>query len=160
MPHIRPLTVSDLDLVTRHRAAMFLDSGRAEAVVAAMEEPFRRWLEPRLADGRYFGWAVEASERGSASAVGGIGMMEIDWPPHPNHPMDARRGYILNVYVEPLHRRRGIARLLMETAREEAVRRGLSYLILHATEQGRALYAGLGWTATAEMALSIPASFE
>lgn len=160
MQHIRPLTVSDLDLVARHRAAMFLDSGRPEAVVAAMEEPFRRWLEPRLADGRYFGWAVEANEGGSASAIGGIGMMEIDWPPHPNHPMDARRGYILNVYVEPSYRRRGIARLLMETAREEAVRRGLSYLILHATEQGRALYAGLGWTATAEMALSISDAME
>lgn len=158
MQHLRPLTFLDIDLITRHRAAMFRDSGRQEEAVAAMAEPFRQWLEPRLADGRYFGWAVETS--GAGLPIAGLGMMEIDWPPHPNHPLEARRGYILNVYVEPAYRRRGIARLLLETARAEAVRRGLSYLILHATEQGRALYAGLGWSATAEMALSIPRSLE
>lgn len=118
-----------------------------------MADPFREWLAPRLADGRYFGWIVEEG----GAPVAGLGMMEIDWPPHPLHPREARRGYILNVYVEPGFRRRGLARLLMETAQEEARRRGIGYAILHATDQGRALYEALGWTDTAEMALSIGA---
>jgi len=132
---------------------MFRESGRPPAQVAAMADPFREWLAPRLADGRYFGWIVEEG----GAPVAGLGMMEIDWPPHPLHPREARRGYILNVYVEPGFRRRGLARLLMETAQEEARRRGIGYAILHATDQGRALYEALGWTDTAEMALSIGA---
>lgn len=153
MPQLRPVRSSDLDLICRHRQEMFRESGRPPAQVAAMAEPFREWLAPRLADGRYFGWIVEEG----GAPVAGLGMMEIDWPPHPLHPREARRGYILNVYVEPGFRRRGLARLLMETAQEEARRRGIGYAILHATDQGRALYEALGWTDTAEMALSIGA---
>ena len=160
MFRFRPVDPDDLDLIARHRAAMFRDSGRSADVVAAMEAPFRAWLRPRLADESYFGWMVNVADGSETEPVAGLGMMEIDWPPHPNHPADARRGYILNVYVEPPFRRRGIARTLMVMAREEALRRGLSYLILHATAEGQALYRQLGWTATAEMALSIPGSVD
>ena len=78
--------------------------------------------------------------------------MEIDWPPHPFHPGEGRRGYVLNVFVEPAHRRRGVARAMMAAAEAELVRRGLSYAVLHATEAGRPLYEARGWEATAEMA--------
>jgi GNAT superfamily N-acetyltransferase len=151
VPQIRPLGASDLDLVCRHRAEMFRESGRPADLIAAMSGPFREWLEPRLADGRYFGWVMEEG----GEAVAGLGMMEIEWPPHPFHPLDARRGYVLNVYVEPDRRRRGFARRLMEQACAEGRRRGLRYMILHATDQGRPLYEALGWDDTAEMALSI-----
>jgi len=148
---LRPVAPSDLNLIARHRSAMFRDSGRPDDLVRTMEEPFCHWLKPRLEDGRYFGWIVEEEGR----PVAGIGMIELDWPPHPNHPIEARRGCILNVYVEPECRRRGIARRMMERAREEAEARGLTYLVLHATAEGRILYEALGWTDTAEMALSI-----
>lgn len=150
--HLRPLTPDDIDLICRHRESMFRDSGRSEAVIAAMAAPFRAWLAPKLADGRYFGWAARADD---GRDIAGLGMMEIDWPPHPSHPLDDRRGYILNVYVEPDHRRRGLARRLMDEAVAEAKRRGLRFMILHATDEGRPLYESLGWADTAEMALII-----
>jgi hypothetical protein len=40
----------------------------------------------------------------------------------------------------------------MAEADAEFARRGISYLVLHATEAGRALYAQIGWAPTAEMA--------
>jgi len=153
---LRPLNPADLDLICRHREEMFRASGRAAQAIVAMAGPFRRWLEPRLADGRYFGWIAMEDQ----AAVGGLGMMEIDWPPHPLHPEDDRRGYILNVYVEPDHRGGGIARALMDRAGEEARERGLRYVILHATAQAKRLYEQLGWTPTAEMALSIDERLE
>lgn len=149
---LRPLGPDDIDLICRHRESMFRDSGRSEAVIAAMAAPFRAWLAPKLADGRYFGWAVRDDRDRD---VAGLGMMEIDWPPHPAHPLDDRRGYILNVYVEPEARRRGLARMLMAEAVAEGKRRGLSFMILHATDEGRPLYESLGWADTAEMALII-----
>jgi ribosomal protein S18 acetylase RimI-like enzyme len=151
---IRPVGLGDLDAVCRHRAMMFLESGREVSIVDRLSPPFREWAAERLADGRYFGWVAEF--RGLV--VAGLGMMELDWPPHPMHPENPRRGYILNVYVEQDFRRRGLARRLMLEAEAEAHRRGLSYLVLHATDDGRALYQRLGWSGgSSEMSLELSA---
>ena len=57
----------------------------------------------------------------AAVVIAGIGMMVIDWPPHPSHPADHRRAYILNVFfVEPEHRRKGLAKRLLALAEERA----------------------------------------
>ena len=82
-------------------------------------------------------------------------MMVIDWPPDPSHPTQSARGYILNVFVEPEQRGRGLARALMDLAIEEARRRGLDDMILHATPMGRPLYEAPGWTQTSEIGLSL-----
>lgn len=147
----RPVVPADLDLVCRHRRDMFLASGRSPDLVATMDAPFRAWLAPKLATGLYGGWIAEAA----GAPVGGLGFMEIDWPPHPLHPLQDRRGYILNVFVEPAHRGRGVAGALMRRATEEGRRRGLELMILHATAMGRPMYEKLGWAQTAEMSLSL-----
>ncbi|MET0294784.1 MAG: GNAT family N-acetyltransferase [Phenylobacterium sp.] len=151
---VRPVTPGDLDAICRHRREMFKASGRTDEMVAPMSEHFRPWLAQRLQDGRYFGWFIVAD----AAILAGVGMMAIDWPPHPSHPTQCERGYILNMYVEPTHRRRGFGKQLMGLCRDEAERRGLDYLVLHATRQGRGLYEQLGWSATAEMGLSVTPS--
>jgi len=122
---------------------MFRDAGRAEALLDAMAGPFRDWLKPRLDDGRYFGFIAERDGK----AVGGIGLMVLEWPPHPLHPAQDRRGYVLNVYVEPAHRGQGIARALMKAGEAEFQKRGIAFLVLHATEQGRPLYEAMAWAA-------------
>ena len=138
---IRPLTPNDLDLVCRHREQMFRASRGDIPVIDRTRGPFRSWLEPRLADGRYFGWVAEAQ----GQPVGGLGMMVIDWPPHPNHPEDCRRGYILNVFVEAEWRGQGIATSLIRAADEEGRRRELAFAVLHPTPAARPLYERLGW---------------
>jgi len=116
-----------------------------------MTAHFREWLKPRLADGSYFGFMM--SDDGVDAA--GIGLMLIEWPPHPEHPTQDKRGYVLNVFVEPAYRKRGLARELMALADAEFARRGVTYAVLHATEKGRPLYQGLGWNGTTEMAKPI-----
>jgi len=130
---------------------MFRDAGRRDDVLAPMTAHFREWLKPRLADGSYFGFMM--SDHGVEMA--GIGLMLIEWPPHPEHPTQDKRGYVLNVFVEPAYRKRGLARELMALADAEFARRGVSYAVLHATEKGRPLYQGLGWNGTTEMAKPI-----
>lgn len=110
---VRQILPCDLDLICAHREAMFRESGRSEEVLQQMAAPFRRWLEPRLMSGDYFGHVL--SDNGQP--IAGIGLMLIDWPPHPAHPEQDSRGYVLNVYVDPGYRRRGIARQLMEAGR-------------------------------------------
>jgi GNAT superfamily N-acetyltransferase len=147
----RAVTPADLELICRHRREMFLDAGRAAAVLDEMAQPFRNWLEPRLASGDYFGWIGEAD----GSPVAGLGMQVIDWAPGPNHPTQDRRGYILNVFVEPDHRGRGLAGRLMQMAEDEGRRRGLDFLTLNATARGRPLYEKRGWAEGNEMRLSL-----
>jgi ribosomal protein S18 acetylase RimI-like enzyme len=138
---------SDLDLICHHRESMFRDMGSPDETLAAMRGPFREWLVSHLADGSYFGFIAE---EGSAP-VAGVGLMAIDWPPNLRDPHASRRGYVLNMYVEPSHRRQGLARKLMERAEEEFRARGIGYAILHASESGRPLYESTGWAQTNEM---------
>lgn len=143
----RQLVPDDLELICRHREAMFLEAGGDPAALRVMTEHFRPWLRVRLEDGRYYGFMV--MDEGNPAA--GIGLMSIDWPPHPAHPTQEQRGYVLNVYVEPAYRRRGLATALMKLAEAEFARRDLGFAVLHATEVGRPVYQALGWAATREM---------
>lgn len=149
---LRSLAAGDLDIVVRHRHRMFVDSGWADdEVMAERTAAFRNWLAPRLEDGRYFGWLIEQGD----TVAAGLGMMIIDWPPHPLHG-EPWRGYILNVYTEPAHRRRGLARRLTDCALDEARRRGIRLVFLHATEEGRFVYEQAGFMAKNEMQRVLP----
>jgi GNAT superfamily N-acetyltransferase len=149
---VRRVTPGDLWLVCRHREEMFRDAGTGDDALSMMTEHFRSWLRPRLEDGSYFGFVLIDD----GEPIGGIGLMSIDWPPHPTHPTEARRGYVLNVFVEPSHRRRGLATRLIALAEAEFAERGIEFAVLHATEKGMPLYRGLGWDRTAEMSKAIP----
>jgi GNAT superfamily N-acetyltransferase len=145
----RPVTAHDLKLICDHRERMFAESGRTREALQPMTAAFEQWLAPRLKDGSYFGWMLEDA----GVVIAGVGMMVIDWPPHPSHPADHRRAYILNVFVEPEHRRKGLAKRLMALAEATARELGVCYAILHSTRQGRPLYESLGWGPTSEMAI-------
>ncbi|ASU39225.1 GNAT family N-acetyltransferase [Herbaspirillum sp. meg3] len=145
---IRPPHIDDIDIICRHREEMFREAGRDDKTLAEMTSAFRVWLRPRLLDGSYYGFFAIDNDQ----VVAGIGLMSIDWPPHPSHPEQDKRGYVLNVYVEPSHRKMGIAKMLMRLAEEAFAARGLQFAILHATQMGRELYAGMGWAQTSEMA--------
>ncbi len=136
----RPVTTDDLALICEQRERMFRESntpGRTEDILTTQTTSFRNWLTPRLRDGSYFGYLVEDAGK----PVAGIGLMLIDWPPGPSHPASDKRGYVLNVFVEPSHRR-------------DFATRGVNYAVLHSTRMGRPLYEKIGWTATNEMAKS------
>ncbi|MCV0426243.1 MAG: GNAT family N-acetyltransferase [Roseibium sp.] len=144
---LRPLAPADCDLVCRHREEMFRASGHPDQTLADMAETYRDWQRQSLDDGSYFGFVAEVD----GHPIGAVGLMEIDWPPHPLHPLAAKRGYVLNLFVEPECRGQGIARKLMQAADGEFKKRGLDYAILHATKQGRPLYEKDGWAQTSEM---------
>lgn len=145
---LRAAGLEDLELICRHREAMFRASGRPETDLQAMRSPFRHWLARELDQGRYFGFIAESL----GAQVGGVGTMVLEWPPHPSHPEQAQRGYILNLFVEPEHRGHGLGAVLMSAAEADLVERGVGYAFLHATEQARPLYAATGWLTTSEMA--------
>ena len=144
----RPSTLADAALITAHRRAMFeaMGSGTPQSL-DEMCRHFEQWLLARLSDGRYLGWITFEAGRPVASA----GLMFLDWPPHPLHPAESVRAYILNVFVEPEYRRRGLARSLVEQCVDEARRRNIRVTTLHASAEGRPVYEQLGFKASSEM---------
>lgn len=77
--------------------------------------------------------------------------MVIDWPPHPSHPADDRRGYVLIFFVMPDWRGEGAAKRLIAAAENTFIERGIGHAILHAIEAGRPLYEQTGWVRTTEI---------
>jgi len=147
---IRLAGVDDAQVIVEHRRAMFRDMGRGdEARLAQMSAAFEPWLLRRMESGEYLAWMAVAAD---GSIAGGAGLWLMDWPPH-LLGSGARRGNIVNVYVRRESRRRGIARALMETALEWTRANGVDCVILHASDEGRALYESLGFAPTNEMRL-------
>ena len=148
MYQIRAATPADAAVITHHRRRMFVDAGRQNnRVLDVMAEHFKPWVETRLADGRYLGWLT--SENGTV--VAGAGLIVLDWPPHPLDPRQNKRGYLLNVYVEPEHRRKKLASQLIDQALAEARRQKIRVVALHSTDAGKPLYESNGFRSTDEM---------
>jgi len=108
------------------------------ALLAASESMFAAKLE----DGTLRAWIAFDGER----AVGSGCLMLLPALPRIGQavPLDGR---VRNVYVDPDYRRRGIALALMREALAEAERRRVDRLVLGTSDQGRALYERLGFTA-------------
>ena len=149
---IRLATLADAEIIIHHRQAMFFEMGyRDQAALDAMTAAFGPWLRSKMEAGEYLTWFAVAS-RGSIEA--GLGLWLMDWPAHMIGP-GARRANILNVYTEPGSRRRGLARRLMQAALEWCGSHGIRAVILHSSDDGRALYESLGFRPTNEMRLVI-----
>jgi len=126
-------------------------------------ESFRRKalarLRKALAAGDYIGWL--GSERNvPQKIIAGAGVIMREVPPFPIRQKngeitiaEGRQGLIVNVFTEPQWRRRGLAKLLMNTIITWSREQSLDGLVLQASDDGRALYKQLGSISTIEMRL-------
>ena len=144
----RSTTPADAPLVTAHRRAMFAAMGRPqESILDAMSRNFEPWVERMISAGKYTGWITKEDGRPVASA----GILVLDWPPHPLDPAGVERGYLLNVFVEPDYRKRGLAHALVDLCLAEAHKRGLRVVALHSSDAARPIYETFGFRSTSEM---------
>lgn len=149
---IRPATPHDLEAILRHRRRMFEDMGHADpAAVAAMLASSTPLLQRGLTNGSYRGWLVEAPGHG---IVAGGGVIVLEYQSHPRDPRP-QRAWVVNMFTEPEHRHRGLARRLMATIIDWCRAEGMRSLYLHASDDGRPLYEQIGFTPTNEMRLDL-----
>ena len=108
----------------------------------------------------YIGWlASPQNEPGQIVAGAGVQLREV--PPHPQTNLDGkieivsgRQAIIQNVFTEPTWRRRGLAAILIKRIIDWSREQGIDSLVLHASDEGRALYERLGFIDTSEMRFS------
>lgn len=139
---VRLATVDDAGVIAQHRIAMFRDMGGLDERDA---EPLRvaslAYLREALPSGAYRGWVAEHD----GTVVAGGGLVPQPGVPRPENIHGGEEAYLLNVYTDPAHRRRGLARRLMDEMLAWCRERGLARVVLHASDDGVALYTSLGF---------------
>ena len=121
---------------------------------ATLVEAARAYFTQAIADGRYVGWVAELDDP-SREIVAGAGLQLRELLPRPDGARErlvrGPQGLVLNVYTERAWRRGGVADALMRELLQWCRANGIESVVLHASDEGRALYERLGFTPTNEM---------
>lgn len=145
---IRRAMIEDAQVIARHRVAMFRDMGDVnEDDVARLESASFVHMRQMMVEQRYLGWLAE--RQGEIVAGGGLIISQL--LPRPGAIDGGAQALIVNVYCEPEHRRRGLARALMTAMLDWCKRDRIAKVVLHASQDGRPLYESLGFVQTNEM---------
>jgi ribosomal protein S18 acetylase RimI-like enzyme len=154
---VRAASILDIPLLARHRAAMFRDMGTlasgSETALVRATETYLREAMPR---NEYLAWVAE-STAAAPEIIAGAGVQLRALLPRPGSGGEelelGPEAIVLNVYVEPPWRRRGVAEGLLQTVLTALAERRIRRIVLHASVDGRRLYERLGFTPTNEMQL-------
>jgi len=131
---------------------MFRDMGEVdEAAAAIIENASVDHLAALIEAREYFGFLAE--HEGEVIGGGGVWLRPV--LPRPGALQGALEAYVLNVYVDPPHRRKGVARAIMEAILDWSRERKLARVVLHASKEGRSLYESLGFESTNEMRIKL-----
>ena len=145
----RRADLNDIDILAEIRKKQIQDEGQKPDT--DMDEDLRRFFNEKMSSGELVEWVAEAEDGDGSEHAGQIiataAVMFMDYPPAFTNPT-GRKGYVCNMYTADEYRGRGIAGALMEKLEDEARRRGLTKLVLHASKMGRIAYAKSGFEET------------
>ena len=149
---LRPATEADIEDILALRRLMFEEMGRGDpAEMDAMMTNVRAYLRKAMPAGQFRAWVVEDA----AGRVVSNGAIVVRQAPPTVHNVTGREVYVMNVCTYAEHRRRGLARWIMDVILEWARGQGINTITLRASEQGRPLYEALGFRPTNEMRLRL-----
>jgi GNAT superfamily N-acetyltransferase len=148
---VRPATLADADVLVRHRLAMFTDM-QVPLDAEALDRAFRAWLADMMPAETYRAWLAETED---GAVAGGGGITVIPWPPGPRYPGD-RLAFVYNVYTEPAHRRRGLARLVMDAIHTWCRDAGIGSIALNSSRDGKPLYESMGYAESPSPMMFLP----
>jgi GNAT superfamily N-acetyltransferase len=148
---IREAASADIPEILRQRRRMYEDMYYDDTnALDVMVRLSKDYLTKAMADGSFRAWLACDTDR----PVGGGAIVISPWPAHP-YDLECRRATILNVYVDPEYRRRGIARRIMQTIIAWCKQEDFARVTLHASDDGRHLYESQGFEVSNEMRLKL-----
>jgi GNAT superfamily N-acetyltransferase len=148
---LRRAVPADAALLAEHRARVWREAGGHTDEELIPQIPiWTSFIARAIVDETYVAWIAE--EDGFPVGSGAV-LIHLAIP----RPFidSEREGRVQSVFVEPAARRRGIARAIMGAIMRYARAVPLIRLTLHPSEDGRALYASLGFVALDEMGLRL-----
>jgi len=156
--YFRPLTVNDDQLIADHRDKIFAEMALNPEEIPKARDFYMPWLKVGLAKGNYKGYAVIHRKTSTVVATSAV-WFSIGGPLCNVLSHDLRRATLTNIFVEPGHRRRDIARAMVEQLIEFCKSESYLVLNLHSSDAGRSLYASFGFEDTHEYRLVLTETF-
>ena len=138
----RKAKIKDVEQLVAIRRIQLQDEGQLTDV--DIDQNLRLFFEQKIKNGDLVEWVAEDDD-GMIIATAAVLFMEF--PPAFTNPK-GNKGYITNMYTADEYRRQGIASQLMKKLEQEAKKRGVTKLVLHASEIGRKAYVKCGYSET------------
>ena len=147
---LRLATPEDAAAIASHRVRMFLEAkGWPEERGAELLAVLPSFLARAIGAGAYRGWLLTTAD---GAVVAGAGVQVRELTPR-LEVLAGPEALVVNVFVEPSYRRRGLARQLMVAILDWCGAEGIGRIVLHPTDAARPLYESLGFTASGELIL-------
>jgi GNAT superfamily N-acetyltransferase len=139
--NVKYATVKDTELLAKHRLNMWRDILPEVMSAPGTEERTLAWIREKLSSGKLVG-LIAITEEGQIAGSGCIWIRE-----HAPLPMSQflEVPYLLSLYTEREFRRKGVARLIAQTAIAWCRAHGYDRVNLDASEEGKSLYEKLGF---------------
>ncbi len=145
---ILPATWRDIELLVRHRRAMWSELGRfSDSALDAADVVYRRWIRRARREQRIVAFiAVDTARIPVGSQT--IWLHEVE--PSPGEP-GVLRPILSTIYIEPRSRRKGVGRALVRAATNWCRNEGYPYVTTNAVESSRRLLGRSGYRRLWEM---------
>lgn len=139
---VRAASTTDDALVARLRVRFLADARdlQGDDVSTDVRHATVEYVTRSHASGTLRSWLAEDD----GGPIGLVSLIATEVPPTPSdtRPFD---GYVINLWVSPDRRRRGVGRMLLDTVVAHARTHGFRRVNLLATEAGHPLYASAGF---------------
>jgi ribosomal protein S18 acetylase RimI-like enzyme len=148
----RRATVDEIDLLVNLRI-QFLNSffnHPYDEKTETLKNNLIGYFSEKVRTNEYIAWVAE---KGGA-LIGISGMVIWELPPKYNIE-NGKVGYILNMYTAPEERNKAICTNLLRRLINDAKKRGIYYLHLHASEMGLSIYKKAGFKEADQIELSL-----
>ncbi len=150
--NIQYATLDDTEILVKHRLSLWCDI-HPERVMSATgtEERTLEWIREKLSSDKLVGF-IAKTEEGEVAGSGCIWIREQ--PPLPISRF-LEVPYLMSLYTEKEFRRRGVARLIVETGIAWCRAHGYDRVNLDASEAGKSLYETFGFKPGHSMRLQL-----
>ena len=136
-------SLSDLEILVSTRVNVLRSANQLDLSVdmKEVEKSSRLYYQEALASDNHVAFLVYNADDNVIGA-GAVSYYQV-MPTY--HNPSGKKAYIMNMYVAPEHRRKGIATKLLDLLIADSKERGIDHITLEATQIGRKLYENYGF---------------
>ncbi len=135
-------TIEDIDILIKSRIEVLRAANKLTeaADMTEVEEQSYDYYMEALSNGTHTAYLVFDGNR--FVGAGGVSYFRV-MPTY--HNPSGNKAYIMNMYTNPIYRRKGIAYKTLKLLVEDAKERGVTAISLEATDMGKPLYEKFGF---------------
>lgn len=136
---IRKAGAQDAALLTNLRRTVLIAANQLpqDADLSAIEAPCLVYFSDEERQSTYLAW--------EGNQVVGVGSVDYHTEMPTSSNPTGKCAFLMNIYTDPAYRRQGIGARIVEKLIQDAKERGVSSILLEATEMGVPLYSRMGF---------------